>query len=545
MNNMKNIVLGMNVGHDGGAAILINGEIKCAISEERLNRVKYSSGYLNSLFYCLKATNTKINEISLFVFSSYGKPLVKNFMGELEPLGIDKSKFITVDHHLSHAYSSYFFSPFEKALILVIDGQGNQKDTESYYIGEGQNIIKIGGNDNEQKIPIGIGRTYEAFTNFIGWTDQEAGKTMGLAAFGKINNIKKKLFSINKNLQIKSFLEDKYEKGAINFMKKNRINFGLPFLKDKSNGSKNAAAYIQRETEDIILKLIKKLVSKTGIKNLCLSGGVALNCNVNSKIIESGLIDNIFIFPAASDKGQCVGNALYGYHKLGYSIPRIILRNDYFGKNYSEKEIIIALKKEFGHKIKKIVPGIEINYKKIKNIAKLGAKLIADGKIIGWFQGGSELGPRALGHRSILCDPRQKKFKKILNDKIKHRESFRPFAPVCLEEEMNNYFETKIPSPFMLFIPRVKKEYRSIIPAVVHKDGTARLQTVNKKDNGIFYDLIKEFYKLTGCPIILNTSFNDNEPIVETPSDAINTFKRTKLDYLIIGNYLVWKKNMQ
>lgn len=539
----KKIVIGINIGHDGGCAIMIDGQIKCAISEERLNRVRYSFGYLNSLVYCLESTKIKINEVSLFVFSSYGKNLPKNYMGCLQALGVKKNKCISVDHHLSHAYSTYFFSPFNNALILVIDGEDNQKDTESYYLGKGQSIIKIGGNKINKKSFMGIGRTYESFTNFLGWIDQEAGKTMGLSAFGELEKNRVKLFSIDKDFQIISALNHKYEKGAKDFIRQNGLDFGSPFQKDKNNRSASGAAYIQKETEEIILTLINKLILKTSQKNLCLSGGVALNCNINSRILESNIINNIFIFPASSDRGQCIGNALYGYQKITGFIPRHALTNDYFGKEYSEEEILVALNKELGSSINKIVPGVELKFKKINNIAKKTAFLISEGKIIGWFQGGSELGPRALGHRSIICDPRSNKVKNTLNDRIKHRERFRPFAPACLEEKSQEYFMIDRPTPFMLLTPKVKNAFINKIPSVVHKDYTARLQTVNKKDNGIFYELINEFFKLTGCPVVLNTSFNNNEPIVETPSDAINTFKSTELDYLVLGNYLVWKKN--
>ncbi len=541
----KNIVVGINVGHDGGCAIMIDGSLRCAISEERLNRKRYSPGYTNSLLYCLKSTKTSIEDISLFAFSSYGRPLPDRFSGGLEVFGVDKNKCISVDHHLSHAFSSYFFSNFNKSLVLVIDGQGNQKDTESYFIGEGQNMIKIGGNDPDREPPLGIGRAYESFTNFIGWTDQEAGKTMGLAAFGKLPKRVPRLFSINEKLEVTGKLTSKYEKGAMDFINRNKLNFGAPFQKGNTIKSSSAATYIQHETESIIIELVRKLVKKTGIKKLCLAGGVALNCNTNSAILESGLVEDLFVFPASSDRGQCIGNALYGYQKLTGSVPRKRLVNDYFGKTYSEDEILVALNKETGSMIKKTVPYIQIRFKKIKNIAKKTAFLIKNQKIIGWFQGGSELGPRALGHRSILCDPRSIKMRDILNKRIKHREAFRPFAPVCLEEEASSYFAIDRPSPFMLFTPKVESAHRKHIPAIVHNDGTARLQTVNKKDNGIYYDLVNEFFKLTGCPVLLNTSFNNNEPIVETPSDAINTFKSTDLDYLILGNYLVWKQNLR
>lgn len=537
----KKVVVGLNIGHDGGAAIIVDGKIVCSISEERLNRKRYSHGYLNSFFYCLSASSIKIQDISLIVFSSYGESLPGNYQGELKSLGLSSSKFITVDHHFSHAYSSFFLSPFDEALVVVMDGQGNNHDTESYYIAEDQKVVKIGGNSPKRNPAKGIGRTYEAFTNFLGWTDQDAGKTMGLAAYGDCSRIKADLFKLNKSLEVIGALDYKYEKGVIEFLKKYKVNFGLPYSKGQTKEAAIAAAYIQSMTEAVIIELITKLVIKTGKKKLCLSGGVALNCNTNAKLVEKNIVEDIFILPASSDRGQSLGNALYGFQKLTGYIPKNPLRNDYFGRVYSDEEILAALQRKHNSFVKKVVPRQEIVYQKQKNIAKTTASLLKDRKIVGWFQGGSELGPRALGHRSILCDPRDEQMKNILNSRVKHRESFRPFAPSCLQEKTDQYFNFTRGSPYMLFSVPVLLGKRSVIPAVTHKDNTARLQTVNKKDNGIFYDVINEFYGQTGVPVVLNTSFNNQEPIVETPGDAVTTFLSTGIDFLAIGDYLVYK----
>lgn len=537
----KTVVVGVNEGHDGGAAIVIDGIVKCAISEERLNRKKHSPGYLNSFFYCLNALNLKIDNISLIVFSNYHKPLPNYYQGMLKCLGISRDKFITVDHHLSHAFGSYFLSPFNDALILIIDGQGNFNDTESYYIGEGQKIEKIGGNSQKRNLAKGIGRTYEAFTNFLGWIDQKAGKTMALAAYGDPSGFKAPLFTL-KDTEVIGALDYKYEKGVIEFAKKYSLDFGPPYTCGATQKSADVAAYIQKELEKILIELVNKLVRKTGKRKLCMAGGVALNCSTNIKLLQAGIVEDIFILPAASDRGQAIGNALYGFYKLEGCIPRNPLRNDYFGREYSEEEIVAVLRKEKGYIEKHIPTQCGFQFEKQNDIAKTAAKLLIEGKIVGWFQGGSELGPRALGHRSILCDPRKIETKDKLNSKIKYRESFRPFAPSCLLDKSSEYFERDGSFPFMLFTLSTKPDKINQIPAVVHVDGTARIQTVTKEDNDIFYYLIKEFYELTRVPMVLNTSFNSQEPIIETPENALSTFLKTEMDYLAIGEYLVWKK---
>jgi carbamoyltransferase len=342
-------------------------------------------------------------------------------------------------------------------------------------------------------------------------------------------------------IQIEGALDYEYEKGVMEFSKKYALGFGKPYQKGKTSNSRKAAAYVQRETEKIVLSLVDRLVKKTGKRKLCFAGGVALNCCVNGKLIQSGILDDIFIFPAASDRGQAVGNALYGFYKLKGYLPRKKLTNDYFGRSYTEKEIISALEKK-RKSIERSIPRKDFFFEKKRSIVKTAAKLISEGKTVGWFQGRSELGPRALGHRSILADPRRKGMIKMINEKIKHREWFRPFAPSCLSDKMSDYFKPNMESPFMLFTFDVKPEKKQEIPAVLHKDNTARVQTVTKKDNGIFYELIKEFYRLTRVPLLLNTSFNSQGPIIETPEDALSVYLKTGLDYCVIGDFLVWKK---
>lgn len=536
----KKVVAGFNTGHHGGCAIIGNGKI-VSISEERLNRKKYSDGYINSFMYCLKALDLKVKDVDLFVSSSYHNRLPEHFQGEFAPFGLPEKKFVTVDHHLSHAYTAYYLSPFEKSLVVVIDGLGNVTDTESYYIADKGVITKVGGNDPERSMYKGVGRAYEVFTNYCGWSAQEAGKTMGLASYGKDKHPKTPLYKINEDLQIESLIEGKYFDGGRNFVVTNNLKFGKPL---SGFENKDAAYFVQDRTEKIILELVQKLYDKYKIPNLCLAGGVFLNSILNKKILDQTSIQKIFVPPSCDDTGQPLGNALFGFHNFFKNPKMIQMNHAYLGREYSDEEISDVLEKK--QRIYSLPYHIKSNdyvVTRESNIAKKTAKLLAEGKIIGWFQGGSEAGPRALGHRSILTAPYPKKMKSIINERIKHREMFRPFAPSILEEEADKFFDLEVPSPFMLLVARAKKSVWKKIPAVLHVDKSARVQTVNHKNNGIYYDLIKEFYKLTGIPVLLDTSFNDNnEPIVENPRDALSMFCKTPIDYLVIGPYLVRKK---
>ncbi len=537
--NSNKIIVGFNVGHNGSCTI-INGNDIISIPEERLNRKKYSEGYMYSFVYCLKELGIKAEDIDLFVSSNYGEYLPNEFMGDFEVLGLDSKKFISVDHHLSHAYSTYFMSPFEEAMIIVADGQGNLNTTESYYIAKNKTITKIGGNNSQRSKYKGIGRTYETFTNYCGWSAQEAGKTMGLASYGKEKYPDLELYEINDEFEISSKCEGKYFHASYNFCKKNNIDFdkiGLGF------DNKDAAYFVQDRTEKIIIELVKRLYNKYKIKNLCLAGGVFLNGVINNKILNETEIENIFVPPFCDDTGQSIGNALYGYyHQFNYS-NRFQLKNAYLGREYTEDEILDVLeKKQIKYVLPYSVKSFDFNYKKSKNIEKDTAKILSEGNIVGWFQGGSETGPRALGHRSILCAPYPKEMKDKINAKIKHREMFRPFAPAILEEKVNEYFELNIPSPYMLNIGQAKEENAKKIPATLHVDNTGRVQTVNKSDNDKFYNLLVEFYNITNVPVLLNTSFNrGGEPIVETPKDALVMFCNTPIDYLILNDYIIWK----
>lgn len=538
--NSNKTIVGFNTGHHGGCCVINKNKI-IAIAEERLNRKKYSEGYLYSLFYCLKELNISIHDIDLFVSSSYHEELPKKFQGDLAPLGLDKNKFTSVDHHLSHAYSTYFLSPFDRAIVIVIDGLGNNFDTESYYLANNNLIKKIGGNDPTRSIYKGVGRTYETFTNFCGWSAQEAGKTMGLANYGRDKYPKIPLYSMNGKEQIESLVEGKYYHAALNFIKERRLSFRKPF---SGYLNKDAAFFVQDRTEKIVIELVNRLYKKHKVENLCVAGGVFLNSILNQKVLDKTKIKNLFVPPCCDDTGQAFGNALYGFHKYYKNNKAYALPHPYLGKEYTDEEILDVLnRKQNIFVLPYEVKSKSFKFKKCKDICRETAELLAKGKVIGWFQGGSEIGPRALGHRSILCAPFPVAMKQILNAKIKHREKFRPFAPSILKEYLSEYFEMKNNSPFMLKVAKTRRTMWNKVPAIMHVDKTARVQTVTADNNGIYYKLIKSFYKITGVPVVLNTSFNDSgEPIVETPKDAMVMFCKSPMDYLIIGNYLIWKE---
>lgn len=538
-NSIDKTILGFNVGHNGGCTIIHKDKL-ISIAEERLNRVKNSDGYLYSVNYCLDELGIKLEDVDLFVSSTYGEYLPKNYMGQFKNFVNDKNKFISIDHHLSHAYNSYFLSNFDEALVIVIDGSGNLNDTESYYIAKGNEIKKIGGNNPNRDRYKGIGRTYETFSNFCGYSAQQAGKTMGLSAYGKMKYKDIDLYEINENLEISSKCEGKYIDGALNFIKKNNMDFGTPC---SGFENKDAAFYVQYETEKIILELVKRLYNKYKIKKVCLAGGVFLNGVINQRILNETPIEEVFVPPCCDDTGQNMGNALYGYHTFYNHVERIDFDSPYLGREYKDYEILDALdKKQKIYILPYEVKGCKFKYQKSLNLEKDVAELLSKGKLIGWFQGASEIGPRALGNRSILCAPYPNDMKDIINLKIKHRENFRPFAPAILEEKVNEYFDINEPSRYMLRVPICKDFALDKIPATLHVDKTGRVQTVNKRINERFYNLLVEFEKITGIPVLLNTSFNDNgEPIVESPKDALVMFCKSKLDYLVIDDYIISK----
>jgi carbamoyltransferase len=551
--NLQSTIYGLEL-NDGGTCLMIDGKVHSMIAEERISRKRHDSGYKNSIPLLLGKANLKLKDIDLFVASSCleKKRTKKSVQLELESNGfkIPLNKIMVCDHHMSHALTAYYPSGFDKALVIVMDGDGNAKcfdknttktnywknkfDHQSYYIADSKGV-KLLEKDNIPAGENGLGGAYRYFTYFCGFPGNKyAGKLMGLSAYGSKRNTygDLKLFYLDKNNQIRCTLpdENRFESQLVveKWFKENNVKIkSQPFSKNTFDESiEDAAWFVQRELQEIIVKKINYLVKKTGIRNICIAGGVGLNAVANQYILENADIDGLFIQPACGDQGQCYGNAIYGALKHNEIIDR--KSRVYLGPKYSENEIENALVK-FKDKI--------IFKKKSEDELLLHASnSIKSNKIISWFHGRSEIGPRALGHRSILANPINPKMKLILNKRIKHREHFRPFAPSVLLSESNKWFCLNKEASYMIINSVVKSNK---IPAVTHIDNSARVQTVKC---GKYERLIKCFQKLTGVPILLNTSFNDNEPIVETPEDAISTFLKTDLDFLYLENYVVRKK---
>ena len=585
--------------HDSAACILIDGKIIAAAQEERFTRKKHDPRYpKNAINFVLNYSNLKLSEIDQIVF--FEKPFLK-FERLLEtyvafapkgfqsfskaiPLWIKEKLFqknflfkklkshdnnyksdeniFFSDHHLSHASSAFFPSPFKEAVVLTADGVGEWATT-TVAVGK-DNDLKI---KKEIHFPHSLGLLYSAFTYYTGFkVNSGEYKLMGLAPYGNpiyVNKVKQ-LVDIKPDGTFR--INHKYFNYATGLTMTN-TKFHKLFGQNPRNSNRekitqfhmDIAASIQNVTEEIMIKLSRSIRKEYNIKNLCLAGGVALNCVANGKILNEKIFDNIWIQPAAGDAGGSLGAALALWYLENGNDRKInnsdMMKGSYLGNEYSQVEIESELKQ------------IGANYETFdyESILNKTSDFLMKDKAIGWFQGRMEFGPRALGGRSILADPRSDSMQKNLNLKVKYRESFRPFAPSILEEDLSNWFDIDVESPYMLLVANLKSEKkvemtneqknlfgidklnikRSEIPAVTHVDYTARIQTVNKKRNRIYYDLINKFKEKSGCPILVNTSFNvRGEPIVNTPKDAFNCFMGTDLDYLVIGNCIL-DKNKQ
>lgn len=534
------IVLGLHKDpwHNSGAAMIReNGSgVRFAnLAEERCNREKDSRKFpILSTQACMKELGvTSIHDVDLVMMDyimtpdwrndQYRRPCdTDNFLAE-----IDSEKIHMVNHHLAHASTVFYSSGFESAAVLIVDGRGSKKETQSLFRATPDGIELIESTDK-----IGIGLLYAAVTNAIGFGLLQEGKTMGLAPYGA--DIRKQIFTFPRAYKgiVTDYssvcVEDSYEMGA--------PHEPILTFEDKARG----AFEIQQECESALLHLARYAFERTGSKYLCLSGGVALNSVANYKILRAGIFKDIFINPAASDTGIPLGAALHGYHQIGKRPKNYAQISPYLGPNYDEERIRNAIEAFRGATYN---PEAFQGFKLVSEGAlDRAADLLAANKIVGCLHGRSEMGPRALGNRSILMSPLVAENKDVLNSQVKHREAFRPFAPAILEEFTEQYFEIDRTCPFMLLVPTVIDDKRKVIPAVTHVDGTGRLQTVNKEFNPHFYRIIEEFYKRTGVPVLLNTSFNvAREPIVETPEDAIRCFLGTGIDALLIGEYLLLK----
>jgi carbamoyltransferase len=536
MSRTKRCVVGINLGHDGGAAV-ITDTVMVAIGEERLNRTRYSPGFEASLLYCLRAANLTLADVDLVAVSGIGHTPPTRAETGLAHLGIDRERILPVDHHLSHAFTAYCLSPYDEATVLVVDGGGNNGDTETYYRATPDGIERLGGNPPTRPRAAGIGATYEAFTNWLGWHEQEAGKTMALASYGDPDRYHASLFDVV-DATVHGRLTRTHAPGIAELAERRGFDFGPYDSRGEHELGLHAAAYVQDQTERALRQLAEQTIAATGLGNLCFAGGVALNCVAADKIRRLDAVTGYFAPPAASDRGQALGCALYAWHRLTGDLPKRPLNSDYFGRDYTNEEIEQALNRDprSGLVERHRAP---FRWRRESDIARTAAQMIANGKIIGWFQGGSELGPRALGARSILADPRTRDNADALNTRIKHREPFRPFAPAVLADHASQWFDLDVPSPFMLLAPPVRPDHADKIAGVVHVDGTARVQTVDPAKTPAYGRLIEHFHQLTGVPAVLNTSYNDREPIVETPAHALATFQACDLDAACIGEYLV------
>jgi carbamoyltransferase len=580
--------------HDSAACLIHDGKIISAAQEERFTRKKHDFSFpKNAICYCLQEGGIKGVDLDFVAF--YDKPFIK-FERILEtylayaPIGIRSfikaiplwikqklwmkefigreldfdGKIIFPEHHESHAASAFFPSPFQEAAILTIDGVGEWA-TASY--GEGRdNEIHILA---EIHFPHSLGLLYSAFTYYTGFkVNSGEYKVMGLAPYGEPKYkdlILSELMDLKEDGSLRLNMEYfDYCAGLTMTNKRFEKLFGDPPRKRESRLTQkdmDLARSVQEVTEEVMMRMVRHVYKETGHKNLCLAGGVALNCVSNGKILREGPFENIWIQPAAGDAGGALGAALFCWHQyLGNS-------RGADGKKDFQQGSYLGPKYENGY-IKDYLERNHIPYTVVTNeeIPEKIADLIADQKVIGWFQGRMEFGPRALGCRSILGDARSPKMQETINLKIKFRESFRPFAPTVIEERAADYFEIDRESPYMLLVAPVKKEIcremsedeqnlfgldklhavRSSIPAVTHVDYSARLQTVNRDDNPLYHQMIAEFGEKYGCPVVINTSFNvRGEPIVCTPEDAYLCFMRTNMDYLIMGNFLVEKKEQK
>ncbi len=551
--------------HDSAAALIMDGKLISAFEEERFSRKKHDNSFpFKAIAACLKSNNLKIGDISYIAY--YEKPLLKferiieTFVttyprsllpflkaipewfgdkikvGEIIKKNLKyKGKILFIPHHLSHAASTFYPSSYKKAAILTIDGVGEYQTTGLWY-GDNTQIKALASID----FPHSFGLLYSTFTSFLGFqVNNDEYKMMGLSAYGKpeYRDLVYKVIDVKNdgsfhlNLEYFSFRES-FQMWTKKFEKL----FGKPRYKDEpfTKRHKDIAASIQRASEEIYIKILNHLYSLTKTENLCISGGVALNSLANGLIYSQTPFRNVYIFGPAGDSAAAVGAALYTYHSVLQNKNRKGITHLCYGNSYPNTYIEKLLKQD------------QLSYKKLdeKELIAQTARLLANKNIIGWFQGKMEFGPRALGSRSILANPHDKAMKEKVNT-IKMREQYRPFAASVLQNKVHELFEVPEKnhnSPFMNFVFQVKPEGRKKIAAIIHTDNTCRIQTVNNKDNPLYYKLINRFYEITDIPCILNTSFNTKiEPIVQSPEQALHNFINTKLNYLVIGDFIVYK----
>jgi carbamoyltransferase len=581
------VILGINAYHaNASAAIVADGQLLAAVEEERLNRVKYAAGLpARAIQYCLDRAGVKLEEVDHIAiprdpwarwqtklryairmprFAFDRARVMARFAGirediagtfEIAPEAI-RAQFHRIEHHTAHLASAFLVSPFDRAAVLSADGLGDFASS-MWALGEGPKMRPLG----EITFPHSLGMYYTALTQYLGfWKFGDEYKVMGLAAYGEPEFLEEFRHIVHGDAPLSFRLGLKYfthqSQGPdmtwrqpdrtpvlgrlFSTYLEQRLGPARKVEEPLEQRHRNLAASMQAALEEVLVAHWNALAQKTGERAICLAGGVAFNCVANAKILEQTPFERVFVQPAAGDAGLSVGAAFaVNHHVLGR--PReFTMEHAGWGPEFSRQEIRAAVKSlgEAGE-------DVQVDELEEEPLLQTTAHHIATGKVVGWFQGRVEWGPRALGNRSILADPRRPEMKDVLNRRIKHRETFRPFAPSILEEATGEYFERTNPSPFMTFAYSVRPEKRALIPAPTHVDGTARLQTVNRHANPRYWKLLRAFGDQTGVPVIVNTSFNDNEPIVCRPEEAIDCFGRTQMEVLVMGNFVIEKRSAQ
>lgn len=555
----EEIVLGIHVGHDRAAALIINGNVVGGIAQERLDRIKHSRSVtmpFDAIDALLKYHQVQMKDISCVGISG-------DAMEAEQILNAIKSEFYEhydckipvyfVSHHDSHAYAAFYASGFSNSLVFIADGGGdyynNATESESLYVATEAGItpvkkrfqsptIRRMGNESNYILPympstvrsqeISLARKYEQFTYLLGFGWGQAGKTMGLASYGKslIDFSDLKYSDLDFSLKYADYLDDIFVLQQLS---------GMSYHDYLYKNAADIAQTVQEYTEKAVITFLQSMIQKYHVEHICLGGGLFLNCLLNQKILENCNLKEIFIFPASGDDGQAVGNAFFAYKKHFPQKPNPYINLPYLGFSYSNSEIEQALQ------------SWKLNYQFLEDdaLALLVAQAIADNKIIAVHRGRTEIGPRALCHRSILANPTNPNMKDIINKRVKHRENFRPFAPVVTEEMEYEIFDLRQSSPYMLFAPTVKEAYREKLPSITHVDNTARVQSVSKKTEPFIHLLLNKFASIAGVPVLINTSFNiAGQPIIESPADAIQTFLNNDIDALVIGNYWILKSQL-
>jgi carbamoyltransferase len=570
MRTAPTLILGLNAFHgDSSAALLSNGEIISAVEEERLNRIKHWAGLpIAAAKQCLNGTTPQHIAISRDPRANLAHKLLRTALrprqwlrtasraanasrllfapGDLRQAAVaDRNTNIHfVEHHRAHLASAFFASPFDEAAVLSIDGFGDFSSV-MWGVGRGRNIDIHGS----VTFPHSLGLYYTAFTQFLGFPKYgDEYKMMGLAAYGEpryVDQVRQVVRTVEGQVRLNLDYFTHHTEGIDMTWENSEPTLGKvystkmlqtfgsprPPRSDILPEHADLAASVQAVLEENYFALLRYTHKQTGLSRICLAGGVALNCAANGKIFEQTPFTDLYIQPAANDAGTSIGAALHVWHHILGNPRSFIMRHVYYGPEYTPEEIRSELEAANA-----VYHGLDR-----ETLLARAADEIAAGSIVGWFQGRMEFGPRALGNRSILADPRRHDMKEILNSRIKYREPFRPFCPSVLAESVGDWFETDYPAPFMVTAYRIKPGRQASVPAIRHEDGTGRLQTVERNTNPLYWALIRRFADRTGVPLLLNTSFNENEPIVNTPAEALDCFSRTKMDVLVLGPFLVLK----